>query len=105
MPMRMTAYLLSAVATAAIVTPAFAQQATSTVEAQASPSQGTANASVAGQTNAATDADTTRAASANAGIQGNASDIVITATFRAFVERANRGFGGRSGSASEFGRQ
>jgi iron complex outermembrane receptor protein len=58
--MRMTAYLLSAVATAAIVTPAFAQQATSTVEAQASPSQGTANASVAGQTNAATDADQRR---------------------------------------------
>ena len=80
--MRMTAYLLSAVATAAIVTPAFAQQATTTVEAQTSPSQGTANASVAGQTNAATDADTTRAASAAAESQGNASDIVITATRR-----------------------
>ncbi|RXD05271.1 TonB-dependent receptor [Sphingomonas sp. UV9] len=80
--MRMTAYLLSAVATAAIVTPAFAQQATSTVEAQATPSQGTANASVAGQTNGATDADTTRAASAAADEGGNASDIVITATRR-----------------------
>ncbi len=82
--MRMTAYLLSAVATAAIVTPAFAQQATSTVEAQASPSQGTANASVAGQTSAATDADTTQAASASAAADDgrNASDIVITATRR-----------------------
>ncbi|WP_176499745.1 TonB-dependent receptor [Sphingomonas sp. HMP9] len=82
--MRMTAYLLSAVATVAIVTPAFAQQATSTVEAQATPSQGTANASVAGQTNGATDADTTRAASAASAIgeTGNSSDIVITATRR-----------------------
>ncbi|BCA62127.1 TonB-dependent receptor [Sphingomonas sp. HMP9] len=80
----MTAYLLSAVATVAIVTPAFAQQATSTVEAQATPSQGTANASVAGQTNGATDADTTRAASAASAIgeTGNSSDIVITATRR-----------------------
>ncbi|MEG3083327.1 TonB-dependent receptor [Sphingomonas sp. PB2P12] len=80
--MRMIAYLLSAAATAAIVTPALAQQATSTVEAQATPSQGTANASVDGQTSAATDADTTRAASAAADTGGNASDIVITATRR-----------------------
>lgn len=80
--MRMIAYLLSAAATTALVTPAFAQQATSTVEAQTSPSQGTANAAVAGQTNAATDADTTRAASEAAESSGNASDIVITATRR-----------------------
>ncbi|KQN31529.1 MULTISPECIES: TonB-dependent receptor [unclassified Sphingomonas] len=82
--MRMIAYLLSAAATTALVTPVFAQQATSTVEAQSTPSQGTANASVDGQTNAATDADTTRAASAASAVAetGNSSDIVITATRR-----------------------
>jgi len=82
--MRMIAYLLSAAATTTLVTPVFAQQATSTVEAQTTPSQGTANASVDGQTNAATDADTTRAASAASAVSetGNSSDIVITATRR-----------------------
>ncbi|RYF03460.1 MAG: hypothetical protein EOO40_12195, partial [Deltaproteobacteria bacterium] len=80
----MIAYLLSAAATTTLVTPVFAQQATSTVEAQTTPSQGTANASVDGQTNAATDADTTRAASAASAVSetGNSSDIVITATRR-----------------------
>ncbi|WP_375420565.1 TonB-dependent receptor [uncultured Sphingomonas sp.] len=82
--MRMTAYLLSAAATVALVAPAMAQQATTTPEAQATPSQATSNASVAGQTNAATDADTTQAASEEAAVaeQTNAGDIVITATRR-----------------------
>ena len=82
--MRMTAYLLSAAATIALAAPALAQQATTTAEAQATPSQGTANAAVAGQTTGATDADTTQAASeeAAAAQQTNAGDIVITATRR-----------------------
>jgi iron complex outermembrane receptor protein len=75
MPMRMIAYLLSAAATAALVTPAFAQDVPTTQpEAQtATTTSGTAAASVdAGQPPVAPQADT----------GANASDIVITATRR-----------------------
>jgi hypothetical protein len=73
-PMRMIAYLLSAAATTALVTPAFAQDVPTTQpEAQtATTTSGTAAGSV----------DAGQAPVAPQAYSGNASDIVITATRR-----------------------
>lgn len=73
--MRPFTFLLSTTAIA-LATPAFAQEVPTTPPQVQVPSAGTANADVEKQTPAATDADTTQPAAAEAG------DIIVTATRR-----------------------